>query len=90
MLLTMYIVKVDSNRFQTHVIRDEGSELAAFESPSISMALRKVASHALPDLSGFHIWYEHVCAGTTLPTTMRSDPEGLAHRLIAMHAMFKG
>ncbi|MES2611499.1 MAG: hypothetical protein V4679_14730, partial [Pseudomonadota bacterium] len=64
-------------------------ELGTFDTISIGAAIREAAGHALPDLSGYHVWYEHVCAGTCTPSNMRIDPEGLAQRLMALHGQFK-
>jgi len=39
--------------------------------------------------TGFHLWYEHVCAGSVPAGDMRRDPEALAQKLVELHALFK-
>ena len=71
---------------------DEGPVLAflgEYDALSIGAAIRQAAQQPMPDLSGFHVWFEHVCAGTVSASNMRIDPEGLAQRLMALHGQFK-
>lgn len=85
MILTLRILKSHSNRYRTKVCKGN-REVICFESGTIGMAIREAAAHTFPDLEGFEVWFEHVCAGTLLPSNMRSDPEGLAQRLITLHS----
>ncbi|WP_315531791.1 hypothetical protein [Delftia acidovorans] len=39
-------------------------------------------------MAGFHIWYGHVCIGTTSLHAMRHDAETLAQRLVSLHSQF--
>ena len=47
------------------------------------------AENPLPELEGFHLWHEHVCAGTVTAGEMRSDAEALAAKLAGLHATFR-
>lgn len=90
-MLSLHIVKVEPGHYRAHVM-DGREELGTFDSMSISAAIREAgerADPALSGLSGYHVWYEHVCAGTCTPSNMRIDPEGLAQRLMALHGQFK-
>lgn len=66
-------------------------ELFEFQAATISGAIRD--SCAVGDLlqgDGFHIWYSHVCIGTTSLYEMRLDAERLAQRLVSLQAQFGG
>ena len=70
MLLTLHIVKIGSGDYRGHVM--EGTQhLGNYDAASIIEAIMLAAENPLPDPTGFHIWYEHVCAGTTLLSDMR-------------------
>lgn len=88
MLLSLHITKVDPGHYRARVL-DGREEVGEFDAMSIGAAIRECAQQPMPGLSGFHVWYEHVCAGTVSPSTMRIDPEGLAQRLMALHGAFK-
>lgn len=88
MLLSLHIVKLGPGHYRAHVM-DGREEVGEFETVSIGAALRQAGDTPMPGLSGFHVWYEHVCAGTTSASNMRIDPEGLAQRLMALHGQFK-
>jgi hypothetical protein len=88
MLLSLHIIKIEPGHYRAHVM-DGREELGTIDTVSIGAAVREAGGHALPDLSGYHVWYEHVCAGTCTPSNMRIDPEGLAQRLMALHGQFK-
>lgn len=88
MLLSLHMIKIEPGHYRAHVM-DGREELGTFDTISISAAIREAGNQALPDLSGYHVWYEHVCAGTCTPSNMRIDPEGLAQRLMALHGQFK-
>jgi hypothetical protein len=64
MLLSLHIVKIKPGHYRAHVM-DGREELGTFDTISISAAIREAGGHALPDLSGYHVWYEHVCAGVS-------------------------
>ncbi|CAN7703041.1 hypothetical protein LJR066_005701 [Acidovorax sp. LjRoot66] len=88
MLLTLHIIKIESGDYRAHVM--EGAQhLGDYEASSIREAILLAAENPLPDLAGFHLWYEHVCAGSVSASNMRIDPEGLAQRLMALHGQFK-
>lgn len=88
MLLTLHIVKIESGDYRAHVM--EGAQhLGDYEATSIGEAIRLAAENPLPDLAGFHLWYEHVCAGSVPAGAMRRDPEALAKRLVELHTMFR-
>ena len=88
MLLTLHILKIESGDYRAHVMA--GAEhLGNYEATSISEAILLAAENPLPDLAGFHLWYEHVCAGTVTAGEMRSDAEALAERLVALHGLFR-
>jgi len=88
MLLSLHIVKLGPSHYRAHVMdgREEGGEI---ETMSIGAAIRQAGDIPLPGLSGYHVWYEHVCAGTCTPSNMRIDPDGLDQRLMALHGQFK-
>ncbi|MBO9680924.1 MAG: hypothetical protein J7556_22080 [Acidovorax sp.] len=89
MILTLRITKIDPGHYRAEVL-DGREELGEFDAPGIGAAIRQCAQGEMPDLSGFHIWYEHVCAGTVSVPNMRIDPEGIAQRLMALHGSIKG
>ena len=89
MILTLHITKIDPGHYRAEVL-DGREELGEFDAPGIGAAIRQCAQGEMPDLSGFHIWYEHVCAGTVSVPNMRIDPEGIAQRLMALHGSIKG
>lgn len=87
MLLTLRIIKIESGEYHAHVM--EGAEhLGDYQADSISECIRLAAANPLPDLAGFHLWYEHVCAGSVSAGEMRTDAEALAAKLVALHATF--
>lgn len=88
LLLTLHIIKIESGDYRAHVM--EGAQhLGDYESTSIGEAIRLAAENPLPDLAGFHLWYEHVSAGSVSAGDMRNDYEALARRLVELHALFK-
>lgn len=88
MLLTLHIIKIESGDYRAHVM--EGTQhLGNYESASIKEAILLATENPLPDLAGFHLWYEHVCAGTVTAGEMRADAEALAARLAGLHAKFR-
>jgi hypothetical protein len=88
MLLTLHIIKIESGDYRAHVM--EGTQhLGDFETTSIAEAIRLATENPLPELAGFHLWYEHVSVGSVTAGEMRSDPETLARRLVELHALFK-
>ena len=88
MLLTLHIIKIESGDYRAHVM--EGVQhLGDYETTSIAEAIRLAAENPLPDLAGFHIWYEHISIGSVPADDMRRDPEALARRLVELHALFR-
>jgi hypothetical protein len=55
-LLSLHIVKVEPGHYRARVM-DGREELGTFGSMSISAAILEAGGHALPDLSGYHVWY---------------------------------
>lgn len=89
MLLTLHIIKIESGDYRAHVM--EGTEhLGDYEASSIREAILLAAENPLPDLAGFHLWYEHVCAGSVSAGEMRADAAALAlaQQLVERHAKF--
>ena len=87
MLLTLHIIKIESGDYRAHVM--EGAKhLGHYDASSIREAILLAAENPLPDLAGFHLWYEHVCAGSTSAGEMREDAERLAGKLIALFKKF--
>ncbi|EJE52161.1 hypothetical protein PMI14_03139 [Acidovorax sp. CF316] len=87
MLLTLHIIKIESGDYRAHVM--EGTEhLGDYEASSIREAILLAAENPLPDLAGFHLWYEHVCAGSVSAGEMRADAEALAQQFVERHAKF--
>jgi hypothetical protein len=88
MLLTLHISKIEPGNYRV-LILDGREELDQWDAPNVATAIRDCSQDEMPDLLGFHIWYGHVCLGTTAVSDMRIDPEGLAQRLMALHGQFK-
>ena len=89
MLLTLHIIKIESGDYRANVM--EGTQhLGNYEATSIRECILLAAENPLPDLAGFHLWYETVCAGTVTAGEMRADAENLASKLTALHAKFRG
>lgn len=88
MLFTLHIIKLEPGQYRAHVMEGH-AHLGDCEADSISAAIQLMAENPLPETAGFHIWYEGVCAGTTPVADMRSDPKGLAERLVALHSRFR-
>jgi hypothetical protein len=87
MIINLMIEKIELNLYIFKLVK--GSELlGSFESDTIANGLRQAAELMVPAESAFHLIYEHVCAGTATVSTMRIDPNSLAHRLVSMHGMF--
>ncbi|MDH4446288.1 MAG: hypothetical protein QE488_01500 [Acidovorax sp.] len=88
MLLTLRILKIETGDYRAHVM--EGAEhLGHYDATSIREAILLAAENPLPDLAGFHLWYEHVCAGSVTARDMREDSDALADRLMALHVLFR-
>ncbi|KJA11284.1 hypothetical protein RP29_06040 [Acidovorax temperans] len=87
MLLTLHISKFEPGNYRVYVL-DGRDELDEWWAPNVGAAIRECGYAEMPDLLGFHIWYEHVCVGTTAISDMRNDPEGIAQRLMALYAQF--
>lgn len=68
---------------------DGREDVGEIETVSIGAAIRQAVDIPMPGLAGFHLWYEHVCAGTVTAGEMRSDAEALAERLVALHGLFR-
>lgn len=87
MLLALHIVKIDSGAYRAHVMGG-AVQLGDYQSSSISECILLAAENPLPDLVGFHLWYEHVSMGTVSAGEMRADAEALAKELVHRHAKF--
>lgn len=84
MILTLRIEKLEPGLYAA-VVSDGRDELSTFEVGSIGAAIRQCVSGPLPEVTAFHIWFEHVSIGTTMLANMRHDPETLAQRLMLLH-----
>lgn len=84
MILTLRIDKIETGNYRAQVF-DGREELGEFGAPGIAAAIRQCAGQPMPDLSGYHVWYGHVCAGTIPMSNMRIDPDGIAERLMSLH-----
>ena len=89
MLLTLHISKIEPRIYRV-VVLDGREELDQWEAPNVATAIRDCSQDQTPDLLGFHIWYGHVCLGTTGMSDVRADPESIAQRLMALHGQFHG
>lgn len=87
MILSLHIDKEAPGQYHARVT-DGVSTLADFQIQSISHAIRD-AVLAHPKAMAFHIWYEHVSIGTTLPLAMRHDAGTLAQRLMTLHGQVR-
>lgn len=87
MLLTLHILKLQPGQYRAHVM--EGQEhLGNYDAGSIAEAILLAAENPLPDLAGFHLWYETVSIGSVAAGEMRQHADLLADRLIERHSMF--
>ncbi len=59
-----------------------------YEASGIKEAILLAAENPLPDLAGFHLWYEHVSVGTVFAGEMRANAEVQAKELMVRHAKF--
>lgn len=50
----------------------------------------RCVDQSMPDLSGYHVWFEHICAGINPMSNLRIDPEGIAQRLMSLHGSLWG
>ena len=89
MLLTLHISKIKPGNYRVAVL-DGREEMDEWGVPNIAAAIRQCSQAEMSDLSGFHIWYEHVCVGTTTMSNMRIDPDGIAQRLMSLHGAVRG
>ena len=86
MILTLHIDKEEPSHYAARVL-DGRSNVDEFATSTIVDAIREAAARGY-DAKGFHIWYGHVCIGTTSAYAMRHDGETLALRLVRLHAEF--
>ncbi|MEQ6309502.1 hypothetical protein ABN448_19950 [Delftia acidovorans] len=89
MIYTLHIDMQVSGVYTARILHGN-VELFDFEASSISVAIRGCGSHTASGLEGAHIWYGHVCIGTTSLHAMRHDAETLAQRLVGLHLQFGG
>jgi hypothetical protein len=87
MIYTLHIDKEEPGVDRARVL-DGRAEIAEFQTATISGAIRDCALGTLPGLDGFHIWYGHICVGTTSIDAMRHDAETVAQRLMSLHSQF--
>lgn len=87
MIYTLHIDKEEPGLYVVRVL-DGRAEVAEFQAATISGAIRDCAVGTLPGLDGYHIWFGHVCIGTTSLYAMRHDAETLAQRLVSLHSQF--
>ncbi len=83
-------MQIDRDKSDLYYVRilDGLVTLFSFQVGSISDALRIGGADTQNGLAGFHIWYGHVCIGTTSLHAMRHDAETLAQRLVSLHSQF--
>lgn len=86
MILTLHIDKEEPGHYAVRVL-DGRTEVDEFASGTIVDAIREAAARGY-DAKGFHIWYGHVCIGTTSAYAMRRDCETLAQRSVNLYAEF--
>ena len=89
MIYTLHIDKEAPGLYAARVL-DGRAEVAELQAATISGAIRDCAGVAFPGLDGFHVWYGHVCIGTTSLYSMRHDAETLAQRLVSLHSQYGG
>ncbi|NCU67986.1 hypothetical protein GWK50_19370 (plasmid) [Acidovorax sp. 210-6] len=88
MLLTLHILKFQPGEYRAHVMEGQ-NHLGDYDSDNIVEAIHLAAENPLPELAGFHVWYENICAGSVSVEEMRKDADVLASRLVELHAKFK-
>lgn len=88
MILTLHIKKLEPGTYRAEVTGTQFGT-AQFEIGGIAEAIQKCASVPLEGASAFHIWYEHVCIGTTPIMNMQYDALALARRLEQLHGQVR-
>lgn len=88
MIPTLHIKKLEPGFYRAE-LRDTSFGSGQFETTSITEAIRHAAKGAPKTVPGFHIWYDHVCLGTTPIMNMQFDAETLSQRLLALHAQMR-
>lgn len=86
MILTLHIDKEEPGHYTARVL-DGRAEVDEFSTGTVVAAIRETAGRGY-DAKGFHIWYGHVCIGTTSAYAMRHDGGTLALRLVRLYAEF--
>lgn len=87
MLLTLHISKIEPGNYRALVL-DGREEVDQWEAPNIATAIRDCGQDGTPGLVGFHIWYGHVCLGTTALIDMRREPDVISQRLVDLYSQF--
>ena len=88
MILTLYISKELPGLYSGRICLSNDELLIEYTSDTIANAIEDAAKEGIPDVAGFHTWYEGVCLGSVHCDEMLSDPESLAQRALQLRAMF--
>jgi hypothetical protein len=87
MIPTLHIEKQEPGLYLCRVLEGR-AEVAEYDCPTIGSSIRE-AAQAYPDAIAWHIWYGHVCIGTTMRLNMIHDPETLALKAMALHGQVR-
>lgn len=85
--LTLNIAREHSCTYTARVLAGQ-VEVTSFQTTSVADAICETATEGF-GVVAFHVWYGGICVGTTLADDIRTDPEGIAQRLMALHGQFK-
>lgn len=88
MILTLRIHRAGPGHYHAAVL-DGPEELGTLHAPTLGAAIQQCAQDWMPGLSGMHVWYEHVCAGTLPLSSMRTDPHAIAQQLMVLHGSLR-
>lgn len=88
MILTVHIIRLEAGRYRG-IVFEASEHLGEFDTSSIAEAIRLAGEQSHDEQCGFHLWYEHVCAGTVSGNDLRTSSHDLAERLARLHQTYR-